>query len=381
MWIVALALRRPYTFIVMALVILLLTPITVLMMPTDIFPEIDIPVVSVLWFYTGMAPQDMADRIVSNSERGITTTVNNIEHIESQSVNGLGVIKIFFRPGTNIQTAIAQVTAISQTTVRGLPPGTTPPLVISYSASTTPIIQLGLSSKTLPEQQLFDLGQNFLRTSLATVQGAATPYPYGGKIRQIQVDLDMPKLQSYKLSPIDIVNSLNAQNLILPTGTTKLGPLEYNVEMNGTPATIAELNDLPVKTANGSTLYMRDVAHIRDGFAPQTNIVRQDGNRGALMSIYKNGHASTLQIVAGIKNIVPLAAQSLPPEMKISALFDQSLFVRASIQGVLREALLAAALTAVMILLFLGDWRPHHRHRVFDPALYFLFHPRLGRHR
>ncbi len=358
MWIVALALRRPYTFIVMALIIIILTPITILMMPTDIFPDINIPVVSVVWFYTGMAPQDMADRIVANSERGITTTVNDIEHLESQSVSGLGVIKIFFRPGTNLQTAIAQVTAISQTTVRGLPPGTTPPLIISYSASTTPIIQLGLSSKTLPEQQLFDLGQNFLRTSLATVQGAATPYPYGGKIRQIQVDLDLPKLQSFNLSPVDIVNAVNAQNLILPTGTTKIGTLEYNVEMNGTPQTIAELNDLPVKTSNGATLYMRDVAHIRDGFAPQTNIVRQDGNRGALMSIYKNGKASTLQIVEGIKNIVPLAAQSLPPELKISSLFDQSLFVRASIQGVLREALLAAALTAVMILLFLGDWRP-----------------------
>ncbi len=358
MWIVALALRRPYTFIVMALVIILLTPITILMMPTDIFPEINIPVVSVVWFYTGMSPQDMADRIVANSERGITVTVNNIEHMESQSVSGLGVIKIFLRPGTNIQTAIAQVTAISQTTVRGLPPGTTPPLIISYSASTTPIIQLGLSSKTLPEQQLFDLGQNFLRNSLATVQGAATPYPYGGKIRQIQVDLDLPKLQSYHLSPIDIVNAVNAQNLILPTGTTKMGPLEYNVEMNGTPQTIAELNELPVKTSNGATLYMRDVAHVRDGFAPQTNIVRQDGNRGALMSIYKNGKASTLQIVAGIKDIVPLAAQSLPPELKISSLFDQSLFVRASIKGVLHEAVLAAALTAVMILLFLGDWRP-----------------------
>jgi CzcA family heavy metal efflux pump len=358
MWIVALALRRPYTFIVMALLIILLTPITILRMPTDIFPEIDIPVVSVVWFYTGMAPQDMADRIVANSERGLTIAVNNIEHTESQSVNGLGVIKIFFRPGTDIPGAIAQVTAISQTTVRGLPPGTTPPLVITYSASTTPIIQLGLSSKTLPEQQLFDLGNNFLRNFLATVPGSATPYPYGGKIRQIQVDLDLPKLQSYKLSPIDIVNAVNAQNLILPTGTAKLGPLEYNVEMNGTPATIAELNDMPVKTSNGATLYMRDVAHIRDGFSPQTNIVRQDGNRGGLMSIYKNGKASTLQIVAALKEIVPVAAQSLPPELKISALFDQSLFVRASIQGVLREALLAAALTAVMILLFLGDWRP-----------------------
>ena len=358
MWIVALALRRPYTFVVMALVIIILTPITILRTPTDIFPDINIPVVSVVWFYTGMSPQNMADRIVGNSERGITTTVNNIEHMESQSVYGLGIIKVFFRPGTNVEGAIAQITAISQTSVRGMPPGTTPPLIISYSASTTPIIQLGLSSKTLPEQQLFDLGQNFLRNFLATVQGAATPYPYGGKIRQIQVDLDLPKLQAYGLSPTDIVNAVNAQNIILPTGTIKMGQLEYDVEMNGTPQTIAELNDLPVKTTNGSTLYMRDVAHIRDGFAPQTNIVRQDGNRGALMSIYKNGSASTLQIVAGIKGIVQQASQSLPPELKITALFDQSLFVRASIQGVLREGLIAAALTACMILIFLGDWRP-----------------------
>src|SRR5579872_1464590 len=358
MWIVALALRRPYTFIVMAIVILILTPITILRTPTDIFPDINIPVVSVVWFYTGMSPQDMATRIVANSERGITTTVNDIEHMESQSVYGLGVIKVYFRPGTNVQGAIAQITAISQTTVRGLPPGTTPPLIISYSASTTPIIQLGLSSKTLPEQQLFDLGQNFLRTFLATVPGAATPYPYGGKIRQIQVDLDLPKLQAYGLSPNDIVNAVNAQNIILPTGTMKMGPMEYDVEMNGTPQTIAELNDLPVKTTNGSTLYMRDVAHIRDGFAPQTNIVRQDGNRGALMSIYKNGNASTLQIVGGVKDIVDQAAQALPAELKVSHLFDQSLFVRASIYGVIREALIAAALTACMILIFLGDWRP-----------------------
>ena len=358
MWIVALALRRPYTFIVMALVIIILTPITILRTPVDIFPNIDIPVVSVVWFYTGMSPQDMADRIVANSERGITTTVNDIEHMESQSVYGLGIIKVFFRPGTNLQGAIAQITAICQTSVRSLPPGTTPPLIISYSASTTPIIQLGLSSKTLPEQQLFDLGQNFLRNFLATVPGAATPYPYGGKIRQIQVDLDLPKLQAYGLQPNDIVNAVNAQNIILPSGTIKMGSLEYNVEMNGTPNTIPELNDLPVKTVNGSTLYMRDVAHIRDGFAPQTNIVRQDGNRGALMSIYKNGNASTLDIVKGVKNIVQQAAQALPPELKISALFDQSLFVRASIYGVIREALIAAALTAIMILIFLGDWRP-----------------------
>jgi CzcA family heavy metal efflux pump len=358
MWIVALALRRPYTFVVMAIVIIILFFVTLLRTPTDIFPDINIPVVSVVWFYSGMAPQDMADRIVANSERGITTTVNDIEHMESQSVYGLGVIKVFFRPGTNVQGAIAQITAICQTSVRSLPPGTTPPLIISYSASTTPIIQLGLSSKTLPEQQLFDLGQNFLRNYLATVPGAATPYPYGGKIRQIQVDLDLPKLQAYGLSPVDIVNAVNAQNIILPSGTMKMGPLEYDIEMNGTPETIAELNDLPVKTTNASTLYMRDVAHIRDGFAPQTNIVRQDGNRGALMSIYKNGTASTLQIVSGVKGIVDQAAQALPPELKISHLFDQSLFVRASINGVVREALIAAALTACMILIFLGDWRP-----------------------
>jgi CzcA family heavy metal efflux pump len=358
MWIVALALRRPYTFVVMAIVIIILFFVTLLRTPTDIFPDINIPVVSVVWFYTGMSPQDMANRIVANSERGITTTVNDIEHMESQSVYGLGIIKVFFHPGTNVQGAIAQITAICQTTVRGLPPGTTPPLIISYSASTTPIIQLGLSSKTLPEQQLFDLGQNFLRTYLATVPGAATPYPYGGKLRQIQVDLDLPKLQAYGLSPTDIVNAVNAQNIILPSGTMKMGPLEYDIEMNGTPQTIAELNDLPVRTVNGATLYMRDVAHIRDGFAPQTNIVRQNGNRGALMSIYKNGKASTLQIVDGVKGIVDQAAQALPPELKISHLFDQSLFVRASINGVLREGLIAAALTACMILIFLGDWRP-----------------------
>jgi CzcA family heavy metal efflux pump len=358
MWIVALALRRPYTFIVMAIVIIILMGVTVVRTPTDIFPDINIPVVSVVWSYTGMSPQDISDRIVTNSERGINITVNDIEHIESQSVNGLGVIKVFFRPGTNVQGAIAEITAICQTTLRGLPPGTVPPLIISYSASTTPIVQLGLSSKTLPEQQLFDLGQNFLRNYLATVPGAATPYPYGGKIRQIQVDLDSRKLQTYGLSPNDIVTAVNAQNLILPSGTIKLGPVEYNVEMNGTPGTIAELNDLPVKTVNGATLYIRDVAHIRDGFAPQTNIVRQDGNRGALMSIYKIGNASTLQIVDGIKKIVVQAAQTLPPELKVTALFDQSLFVRASVYGVVREAGIAALLTALMILLFLGDWRP-----------------------
>ena len=358
MWIVALALRRPYTFVVMALVLLLLTPLVIWRMPVDVLPDIDIPVISVVWTYTGMAPDEMADRIITNSERGLTITVNDIEHIESQSLNGIGVIKIFFQPTVNIQNALAQTTAMSQTILRGLPPGTQPPLIITYSASSTPIVQLGLSSRTLPEQQLFDLGQNFLRTQLATVQGAATPYPYGGKIRQIQVDLDLPRMQSNGLSPNDIVNALNAQNLILPSGSTKIGSLEYQVEMNGNPQTIAELNELPVKTVNGSTIYMRDVAHIRDGFAPQTNIVRMDGSRGALMSMLKVGSASTITIVEGVKQMAERAAQSLPPEMKITPLFDQSLFVRASIRGVVVEALSAALLTACMILLFLGDWRP-----------------------
>ncbi len=358
MWIVALALRRPYTFVVMALVIILLMPLAVVRTPVDIFPDINIPVVSVLWNFTGFAPQEMADRIVSNSERIATVTVNNIEHIESQSVYGFGVVKIYFQPGVNIQTALAQTTAAMQTILRSLPPGTTPPLIIQYTASTTPIVQLGLSSKTLPDQVLFDLGQNFLRTQLATVQGAATPYPYGGKIRQVQVDLDMPRLQAQGLSPTDVVNALNAQNVITPSGTAKIGSIEYQVEMNSAPKTIADLNDLPVKQVNGATIYLRDVAHVRDGFAPQTNIVRQDGVHGVLMSMYKVGAGSTITIVNAIKGIVPIALQALPKGITVKPLFDQSLFVRASINGVLREGLIAAALTACMILLFLGDWRP-----------------------
>src|SRR5260370_8466384 len=269
MWIVALAVRRPYQSVVLALVIVILTPITIVRTVSDIFPNSELPVGSVVWFYRGMSPQDMADRIVSNSERGITTTVNGIEHMESQSVNGLGIIKVFFRPGTNVQGAIAQITAIAQTTVRGLPPGTTPPLIISYSASTTPIIQLGLSSKTLPEQQLFDLGQNFLRNYLATVPGAATPYPYGGKIRQIQVDLDVQKLQAYGLAPVDIVNAVNAQNIILPTGTVKLGPLEYNVKMNGRPHLIPDRNVLPGRPFTRSPLVIPNAPPLPHHFPPQ----------------------------------------------------------------------------------------------------------------
>ena len=342
----------------MALVIILLMPLAVVRTPVDIFPDINIPVVSVLWNFTGFAPQEMADRIVSNAERITTVTVNNIEHIESQSVYGFGVIKIYFQPQVNIQTALAQTTAAMQTILRSLPPGSTPPLIIQYTASTTPIVQLGLSSKTLPDQTLFDLGQNFLRTQLATVQGAATPYPYGGKIRQVQVDLDMPRLQAYGLSPSDVVSAINSQNIITPSGTTKIGSVEYQVEMNSAPSSIADLNDLPVKQVNGATIYMRDVAHVRDGFAPQTNIVRQDGVHGVLMSMYKVGGGSTITIVNAIKSIVPVALQALPKGITVKPLFDQSLFVRASINGVLREGLIAAALTAVMILIFLGDWRP-----------------------
>ena len=361
MWIVALALRRPYTFVVMALLIIILTPITILRTPVDIFPDINIPVISVIWNYDGMSPNEMADRIVTSSERIFTIVVNDIEHQESQSLNGKAVVKIFFRPGVNIPMAMTQVTGACQTILRGLPPGTTPPLVITYSASSTPVVQLGVSSKTLPENRVFDLAQNFLRTQLTTVPGAATPYPYGGKPRQVQVDLDSAKLQAYSLTPADIVNAVAAQNLILPAGTAKIGPTEYNVEMNGTPGTIAELNNLPVKSMNGSTLYMRDVAHVRDGFTPQTNIVRQDGVRGVLMSIFKLG-GSTLSVVDGVKGMIPTAVSLLGPELSsqvsVKPLFDQSLFVRASIQGVLHEGLTAACLTAAMILLFLGDWRP-----------------------
>src|ERR1700757_3856348 len=357
MWIVRLALSRPYTFIVMALVIILLTPVVLLRTPTDIFPEINIPVISLVWNYTGLEPQEMEQRITSNSERAVTTLVNDVEHIESQSLNGIAVVKIYFQPTANVQTALAQTTAIVQTILRQLPPGTTPPLVAIYSASTVPVIMIGLTSDSLSEQAIFDFGNNFIRTQLATVQGAALPFPYGGKQRLVSVDLDSQALQAKGLSPVDIVNAVNAQNLILPTGTAKLGTLEYNVEMNGAPQTVQELNDLPVKTINGATIYMRDVAHVRDGFSPQTNIVRANGQRGVLMAVYKTGGASTLDIVERVKQTIQNYMGSLPESLHITMLFDQSLFVRASIQGVLREALIAAILTAVMILLFLGNWK------------------------
>ncbi|MGC1492579.1 MAG: efflux RND transporter permease subunit, partial [Candidatus Acidiferrum sp.] len=357
MWIVRLALARPYTFVVLALVIVLLTPVVLMRTPTDIFPDINIPVISLVWKYDGLEPQEMERRITSNSERAVTTLVNDVEHIESETIYGIAVVKIFFHPNSNIQTALAQTTATVQTILKSLPPGTTPPLVSIFTASTVPVIQIGLTSDSLSEQQLFDYGNNFIRTELATVQGAALPYPYGGKQREISVDIDSPSLQSKGLSPVDIVNAINAQNLILPTGTVKLGALEYTVEMNGSPLTVQGLNDLPVKTADGATIYMRDVAHIRDGFSPQTNIVRVNGGRGVLMSVYKTGSASTLDIVRRVKQVLSNYAASRPAGLDVTTFFDQSLYVRASIEGVLREALIAACLTAVMILLFLGNWK------------------------
>lgn len=357
MWIVRLALRRPYTFVVLALLLLILGPIVILRTPTDIFPNINIPVVSILWNYSGLNPREMSDRIVSQTERALTTTVDNIQHSESQSLNGIAVVKVFFQPGANIERALAQITAISQTQLRQLPPGTTPPLVITYNASSVPILQLALSGNRLSEQQLFDYGVNFIRTRLITVPGVAIPYPYGGKQRQVQVDLNIQALQAKGLSPMDVVNAISAQNLILPAGTSKIGQFEYDVDMNGSPKQVAELNDLPIKTAGSTTIYIRDVGYVRDGFPPQTNIVRVNGKRATLLTVLKSGNNSTLDIIQGIKSLLPAVEATLPQDLHVQPLADQSLFVRASIDGVLKEATIAACLTAVMILIFLGSWR------------------------
>ena len=357
MWIVRLALNRPYTFVVVALMILLVSPVVILRTPTDIFPDINIPVVSVVWSYSGMSAEEMASRIVTISERGMTTTVNDIEHIESQSLSGIGVIKVFFHSNVKIDMAIAQITAICQATVRVLPPGITPPLIITYNASSVPILQLSLSSKTLSESQVNDLGVNFLRVGLATVQGASMPNPYGGKIRQIMVDLDLSALHAKGLSPSDVVNAIGAENLILPSGTEKIGSTEYAVALNGSANSIRELNDIPLKQLNGRLIFVRDVAHVRDGFAVQQNIVRSGGVRASLLTVVKSGAASTLDIVARLKKALPLVAKTLPPELEIRTLLDQSLFVRAAVQSVVKEAVIAACLTAIMILIFLGNWR------------------------
>jgi multidrug efflux pump subunit AcrB len=357
MWIVRLALRRPYTFVVVSLLLLLLAPIVILRTPTDIFPNIDIPVVSIVWNYTGLDAQQMSDRIVSQTERALTTLVDDIQHIESQSLNGIAVVKVFFQPTADIDKALAQVTAISQTQLRQLPPGTTPPLVLTYSASTVPILQLALSGVGMSEQQLFDLGTSFIRTRLITIPGCAVPWPYGGKQRQVQVDLDTNALQSKGLSPLDVVNAISAQNLILPSGTSKIGTFEYDVAVNGSPTTVAELNQMPIKTVGTNTIYVHDVANVRDGFPPQTNIVHVNGRRATLLTILKTGNASTLSVVAGIKAMLPQIAATMPPELVMQPLADQSLFVRASIDGVIKEATIAACLTGLMILLFLGNWR------------------------
>jgi multidrug efflux pump subunit AcrB len=357
MWIVRVALNRPYTFVVLALAILLVGPLAILRTPTDIFPNINIPVVGVMWSYGGLASEELANRIVSVFERGVTTTVNDIEHIESQTLRGISIVKIYFQPNVKIEMAVAQVTAISQSMLRTMPPGTNPPFVISFNASTVPVLQLALSGQKLSEQQLFDLGSNFLRTQLATVQGASIPQPYGGKQAQIQVDLNLAALQAKGMAPIDVVNAISAQSLVLPAGTSKIGSVEYDVDINASPKTVAELNDLPIRMVGRTPIYIRDVANVRNGYPPQTNIVRVDGQRSSLMSVLKAGNASTLDIIERVKAALPRIKAGLPPELQVRLLADQSLFVRASIEGVIREAVMAAGLTALLVLILLGSWR------------------------
>jgi CzcA family heavy metal efflux pump len=357
MWIVRVALNRPYTFIVLALLILILSPVVILRTPTDIFPNINIPVVAVAWTYTGLSPEETEGRITTVYERVLTTTVDNIEHIESTTINGTAIVKIYLQPSASVDRANAQVTAVSQTILRQLPPGALPPLILNYSASTVPILQLGLSGKNLTESQLNDTALNFLRPQLVTVPGAAVPFPFGGRTRQVMVNLNQGLLQAKGLSPNDVLAALGNQNLIVPGGTAKMGNFEYDVDLNVDAKTVQELNDLPIKTVGSSTIYLRDVATVSDGFAPQTNVVRQDGNRGVLVSVLKAGDASTIDVVQGVRKLLPRVAQTLPPELKIQPLSDQSIFVQASINGVVREAIIAAALTGLMILLFLGSWR------------------------
>jgi multidrug efflux pump subunit AcrB len=356
-WIVLTALRRPYTFVVLAIVIALFGTRAALQTPTDIFPNINIPVVSVVWTYNGLLPNDMSGRVIYYYERTLTAQVGDIEHIESQSLNGYGVVKIFFQKDVDIAAALAQVTAASQTVLKLLPPGITPPYVLSYNASSVPILQLALSSKKLPQMQLFDLGQNFIRPQLATVAGAAVPSPYGGKILQVQVDLDQQAMQAHSVSAEDVVNTISVQNLILPAGDEKSGKFDWNVALNASPVALEKINDLPVKKVNGTIIYMRDVAYVHAGSPPQTNLVRVNGSRAVLMTILKAGAASTLNVIEGIKSLLPRVEESLPSTLNLNAVGDQSVFVKAAVFGVIREAALAAALVGVMILLFLGSWR------------------------
>ncbi|MBH8572956.1 efflux RND transporter permease subunit [Nostocaceae cyanobacterium CENA369] len=357
MWIVKIALRLPYTFAIAALMIAILGAVTIFGTPVDIFPAINIPVVSVVWTYTGTTSEEMAQRIVTISERAMTTTVGDIEHIESQSLSGVSVVKVFFQPNANIASAVAQITSVSQTILRPLPPGITPPFIIQYNASSVPIIQMSVSSKTLPEQALNDYATNFVRTQLATVQGASVPLPYGGKPRQIMVDIDPQAMLAKGVSAQDVTNAVSAQNLVLPAGGMKIGNRDFAVQINNSPDVVAALNDLPIKQVNGNVTYIRDVAQVRDGFAVQTNVVRQNGRRSSLLSILKSGSASTIDVIDRVKKALPRIQSTLPPGLNLAFLFDQSIFVKASIQGVLKEGLIAACLTALMILIFLGSWR------------------------
>jgi multidrug efflux pump subunit AcrB len=357
MWIVRLALRRPYTFVVMAVLIAILGATAIFTMPVDIFPYIDIPIVSVVWPYYGLSPEEMEKRVVTNFERNLTSGVNDIEHIESQSYKDIAVVRVYFHPNVQIDMAVAQVTAQMQSGLRSMPPGMFPANVLKYDAGSVPILKLGLSSKTLREQEIFDIGQNFIRTPLATVQGAAVSYPFGGKNRAVMVDLNPDELYAKQLSPLDVSNALNLQNLILPAGTAKMAQTEYQIKVNSSPVVLDELNNLPIKTVNGATIYIKDVAQVRDGFTVQSNLVRTDGARGVMLSITRTGKASTLAVVDAVKAALPGILATVPPELKVTTLADQSIFVRASIQGVVREALIAAGLTGIMILLFLGSWR------------------------
>jgi multidrug efflux pump subunit AcrB len=357
MWLVRTALERPYTFIVLALLVLIMSAVAISTTPTDIFPNINIPVVAVDWTYTGLNPEELEGRLTSVYERILTATVDNIQHIESTTVNGQAVVKIFLQPTASLDTANAQITAVSQTILRQLPPGTLPPLIINYSASSVPVLQLGLSGKGLPEQRLNDLGQNFLRTQLVTVPGAVVPYPFGGKQRQVMINLVPQLMQAKGISPTDVLTAVTNQNLVLPSGTAKIGEFEYDTSTNASPRTVKELNDLPIKVAGEAVIYLRDVATVSDAYAPQTNIVRQDGKRGVLVTVLKAGTASTIDVVAGIRQVLTRAVQTLPRELAIKALGDQSIFVKGAVNGVIREVILATVLTAAMILLFLGSWR------------------------
>src|SRR5262245_26609925 len=357
MWIVKLALRRPYTFIVMALLILVLGVVAIYRTAVDIFPVVDIPVVIVIWTYTGMPPEEMTGRITTVSERAITTTVSDIEHIESRSYNGVSVIKIYFHTGANIPEAVAEVTAVMQGVLRVLPPGITPPFILQYSASDVPILQAAVYSDTLSEDRLNDYSNQFIRTQLATVQGASVPLAYGGAQRTLMVDLDPDRMYAKSVSAADVSDAFNAQSLICPSGDAKMGVRDYNVRINNSPTVVEQLNDLPIKQVNDVIVYLRDVAHVRLGAAPQTNLVRRNGRKSALLTILKSGGASTLDIVNRVRARMPGILATLPPELKLDFLFDQSVFVRASIVGVLREAVIAACLTGLMILLFLSSWR------------------------